>query len=779
MENQREDKTKFHITASGLGPIESLSGELSGEKRNLIFANNGLGKSFISRTLSLLGRSDLDEDHRKVIINNLVRQEQQDGKGLIEIKEGQDLLAKISLDKKTSEIEIEEHQYIFAVFNSEYVQKEVRESKDYAFSEFINGELIIGKYTAELEEERANLETEEEKYKEIDLNLSNAFTKEKNTLIDETTITRNLSDYQNLKYESLKDENFKPRELISSSTTNRLKESKDGLKNYDEIDDDADKPNISTFIVQDIDQTEINKFLKKVVSLYSINEEYKNKINKKIDFVESATVHFIETIDSNECPYCEQKLHGKSKDMVDVYVTYFTNEEAKSKKICRIYQNEISDHTNALQKLCDDVQVNIAKFDALKPLVAELKGIKLTTIKSLIEELVQLNVRIEDLILTKFGNLDDKFDVEKELEIQKNKRFDIKNKIESVFSDNATKINQMNAIINSKTQAKLIAKRKVCKMFEEDFYSRNEEDFKSLKKQTIGINRLKVKIENIKQSSLRKIQIDGEVTITFARLIPKIFGNKYHYNPDDRKLSFDHQGLKRKAENTFSDGEKNIIGLIYFISSLHTRVSRKSDYKKLFLIIDDPVSSLSFNNIYGVLDVLRNLRYSEDEGIICENSNDGHVIPILLLTHNDHLFNMALGNNVFKGKSAFQLELSNGNHDLFPLNNIITPHYAQLRHVYAVANGHKPEFYTSNSIRSVLEGMWKFHRPDLKNLTLFIEVMESDVISTKRILINSMSHGGHHYDASQFDSDIRIAAAEAIAVVERLAPGQINMINNS
>lgn len=73
-------KPNFTISATYLGPIFSLDGELSKNAQNLIFARNGTGKSFLSRAfryLDLHGQGkDLSDAAR-----NLVSDELPDGKG--------------------------------------------------------------------------------------------------------------------------------------------------------------------------------------------------------------------------------------------------------------------------------------------------------------------------------------------------------------------------------------------------------------------------------------------------------------------------------------------------------------------------------------------------------------------------------------------------------------------------------------------------------------------------------------------------------------------------
>ena len=47
-------KPTFLISANFLGPVLSLDGELTNKAQNLVFARNGIGKSFLSRAFRYL-----------------------------------------------------------------------------------------------------------------------------------------------------------------------------------------------------------------------------------------------------------------------------------------------------------------------------------------------------------------------------------------------------------------------------------------------------------------------------------------------------------------------------------------------------------------------------------------------------------------------------------------------------------------------------------------------------------------------------------------------------
>ena len=80
-------------------------------------------------------------------------------------------------------------------------------------------------------------------------------------------------------------------------------------------------------------------------------------------------------------------------------------------------------------------------------------------------------------------------------------------------------------------------------------------------------------------------------------------------------------------------------------------------------------------------------------------------------------------------------------------------------------------------MRSVLEAVGRFCRPDkAKSLTDFISFLAGDEgMSLQSVLINSSSHGSY-YDEAPPPEDITLACQETLAVIERYAPGQLELI---
>ena len=121
---------------------------------------------------------------------------------------------------------------------------------------------------------------------------------------------------------------------------------------------------------------------------------------------------------------------------------------------------------------------------------------------------------------------------------------------------------------------------------------------------------------------------------------------------------------------------------------------------------------------------------------------------MLILTHNTYFFNVASMNRVVPFKGLYQLVSSSDCHELRSQGAFATPHLLQLKDVFDVSKGSKTANHTTpNSIRSVVESMWKFCRPDLQNFESFVRFLISDHnIEIKSVLINDLCHGGKFSD---------------------------------
>ena len=126
----------------------------------------------------------------------------------------------------------------------------------------------------------------------------------------------------------------------------------------------------------------------------------------------------------------------------------------------------------------------------------------------------------------------------------------------------------------------------------------------------------------------------------------------------------------------------------------------------------------------------------------------------------------------------FQLVAGETKHSLKCQTGFATPHLLQLQDVYDVSHGRKiPDHTTANSIRSVLESIWRFCQPNIDNFSEFLRsLIEELEIEINSILVNDFSHGGKYDEPMFVESDIIDAANDTIKIVNVFAKGQIDQL---
>ena len=152
---------------------------------------------------------------------------------------------------------------------------------------------------------------------------------------------------------------------------------------------------------------------------------------------------------------------------------------------------------------------------------------------------------------------------------------------------------------------------------------------------------------------------------------------------------------------------------------------------------------------------------------------------LLILTHSSYFFNISLTNKVVDGNAAFALLSEKNEHFIVGLNKYVAPFQAQLKDIYDIAHGGDADHATANAIRSVLEAVGGFCRPDKStNLSEFVQHLAGEEgISVKSGLINSLCHGTY-YEETLPPDDLRLACEETLAVVERFAAGQLEILKS-
>jgi hypothetical protein len=744
-------KLTLNLKAINIGPHENLNANLNlGNLEFGIYANNGSGKTFLSRAFRLLTKKELKiEDSNKLLtlgktdglFNLNITNSDEHGKiREIEFKISYNSIPVIT--KNTND-------FIFRVFNDDFIKENLEISKYKP-----NGEIegyILGKEKIDISKEKKELDEllkdSESKENEIKTNLKKAIQK-----LDELSIRKNTTEYQNVNIQNLLSKKY----ILSEKETfselivkhNQLKALPDNISDIKKIEFPK-----KSYILESIDS-----FLKESFGKSKVAEDFKTKIKNKQNFIESGLKIYEES--KTNCPFCEQSMDDNALKLIDEYLKYFTENEAQQIKKSN---DLISQLLSKRKEFHDFIKLStLQQKDYLKHknYIPSLAG--KNTIE--IDEIQLLNTAyeiIQEALEKKKENIELIVESEKIT-----KAFaEIKNWGEKSFQKNQSNnnlIQEFNDKKNNTNTEKLGLNKRLCiaKFIElKESQEKNILELYDLNEQVA-----KIKEDILSKEQKEKVSKKDKVVETFKLLLTRFFGNKYSFDDDTFSIKFKTHLLKSNASDVLSDGEKSIVAFCYYIAETHKYIENENDYEKLFFIIDDPISSQDFHFVYATSQLIRNLNK------LFKISR----LRILLFTHNLEFMSILIRNKIVDQKYI----LTNGN--LTNLGNeLIMPYEQHLRDIYNIAKDiYSPIHTTPNSIRHVLETINRFVCPNI-DLNDFCEKI--DGFSDNEFLFSMMhdgSHGGIRLQKAYTEEMVKSACEVVLNFIEKDFKGQIKILEN-
>ncbi|AVX06052.1 hypothetical protein MXMO3_03549 (plasmid) [Maritalea myrionectae] len=763
----------FAIKATYLGPIFSVDGELSKNAQNLVFARNGTGKSFLSRAFRYL---DLQGQGKEVseAAFFLVSDESPDAKGSFLFSRGTSVLGTLQLEKPGNKVTANVADTIFHVFSEDFVHDELRD-REYVIDGEIESQIAVDSANIELKDTEKELRTAQEAEQTAVTALRTKFDKEKvRNLVEKAGINKNLSEYKHLNLERLlerfSDTPDQPEQSFASILSDL-----DSLK---AIPAEPVYPEtVNAIGSEDIDLKALEGSLQRVTSPSSVSEEIKKKIDSHHSFYEIGT-QIIQEEHRTTCPFCEQGItDADPKALLDSYVSYFADEEEKHKKELRHYFLKLNQKEAGLNETETQFVRQKSRFDELKQYVPSKKDVEIsdgeTTFKDARTAMSATKAAIEKKAqaLASAHSLpaDD-------LAVQIIA-------INAIIEDNNTKVAELTKAVERADDERKALQRKACAVFEQESALNSWSEIEALRNLNEATQAKQKRLSELEKAA-PSTNAKDRVAETFALLLKEFFADKYVFDNENFILKRGDKEMERGPHRTLSDGEKTAIAFCYFVACLHRKVASNSDYGKLFLVFDDPVTSMSYDFVFSIAQTLKNLNVS-DQGEVSINpakidGTKNKRPDLLVLTHSSYFFNISRTNSVIKKDATFSLYKDGSAHKLVHLHSYVAPFEQQLEHVYHVANGDDPDHSTGNAIRQVLEAVGRFCRPDKSHdLSNFITFLAGDEdLKIKSVLINSLSHGTY-YDETPSPEDLKLACGETITVVERFAIGQLELIKNA
>ena len=759
-------KEKIKLSAKHIGPVQELTGELSRKDQNLIFAHNGTGKSFLARSLYFL-----DCMNQNIQVENaassLVSDESEDKTGYFGLWRGSKLIGKLDLDNRKNVASPESGSHIIHSFTNEFIEKELID-KNYEFDNEFKHEIIVSSSMSEIEDATTKIESLNSQYDESYANLESKYEIEKkNVLVDQLKLRKTLKEYTLLTLDNLvKSFSKNPPTKISD-----LNLRADQIRKMDILPEEDFWPKkLTTIKLFDELLFEIKGNLSSITPHFADSEEIGQKIKNKEEFIREG-ISIILKGEPEFCPFCEQDIKsGSASETIRKFLIFFSGQVSTELDKLKINQKKLQETRSNLLVSKGTFDEIYTKFDNLKSFLPDFKEQELINLDGQFNKLDSQLSNFQNQVAQKALNLG------VTVTFEYNEVKSIIREINSIIEANNTKIMKLTSSLKTIDDERRKLQREICSLFEENFAEQNLVSVLELMKIKEQIKKIEINLVTLRKN-LPQISVKDSIAKTFESLLKRFFGEeKYIFDKETFTLKRGDKKVSRGQRDTLSEGEKAVVAFCYFIACIHLKVKTSSDYSRLFLIFDDPVSSISYNYMYIVCQVLKDLHINEN-GEISYVSGKGFYRPhLLIFTHSSYFFNICATNNVVPNRATFSLIGGELRHVIKPCTDYLAPFKEQLREIYDVAVCFtKPKYTTANSIRSVIEAIGRFCYPDKSNsLTELINFLSQTLrIKIKSVLINSFSHGTYFED-SQIPEDIVRACGETIEIVKILAPGQIS-----
>ncbi|MCQ2696120.1 AAA family ATPase [Helicobacter pylori] len=695
-------KIKSFKAFCGLDAIEM--GEF--EHYNIIFGNNGCGKTSLTRAFELL-----------ILKNKHIEK-----------------YRTISADKSPSiEFECEDRSYKIEpnsdirvppfkveIYNSDFLHNNAPLNSEFGLKKLDDGTIILegsvlGEETKEinqLKDCRGKVEKRQKKIK------------------DENDSENTLSAKQESEIKKYDKEIEKIRKKMTSNTikitpdeigiNNFYKVSKDKFKYQEDVltdlEKDFNKLNEAMKKFDGLKEMELPKDYQtikdKLEFLFSfdidkeagqVSEKIKEHISKAgREFIEKGIKLQKEMLD-NTCPFCTQKI---PHEIIQAYTSYF-NESVEKFNQCSL---EVS---GTLKNILDQWNIKeiLQSFEKFKPFMKKDFSKNKESLEKALEQIKVLLEKLQKEVDKKEGAKNEKKfqKIDKELlEIQENIQKHV-NETRKILNE---KKKQKEKLEKLKTELKE-ARIKKAKHDSYDWQKSKKEAERKLLVLDRGhkrLNRLLEKIDNKLKELNDQKRPDIEIINNYLKVLNL---PKYSLNKDYRIVLNSDALENSEARMILSDGEKTTLTFAYFLVRLKS-FYKKENLKNLVVVIDDPISSLDEQRIYNTSDIVAKI----NQELAGEALKDEDKVQVFVLTHN-HTFMARLINMVGKHARYFQLERNQNQLKIVCKNEAVgyfdTFYLLLFREVYEFAKKEKVQddfkeaINYGNKVRILLESFLKIN----------------------------------------------------------------------
>ncbi len=693
-------KIKSFKAFCGLDTIEM--GEF--KDYNVIFGNNGCGKTSLTRAFELLiPKNKHIEKYRTISTAESPSIE-------FECKDESYTIDPNSDIGVPFKVEIYNSDFLHnnAPFNSEFGLKKLDDD-----TIILEGS-VLGEETKEINQLKDFREKVEKRQKKI---------KDEND-IENTLIAKQKSEIK--KYD---EEIEKIRKKMTSKTI-QIALDEIGINNFYKVSKDKFKVQEDALMNLEKDFNELDEAIKKfddlkemelpkdyqrdkLKSLFSfdidkeagqVSEKIKEHISKVgREFIEKG-IKLQKEMPDNACPFCTQKiLNGIIQD----YTSYF-NKSVESFNQNSLNMSEILKNTLNQWNIKEILQ----SFERFEPF---MKKDFSKNKESLEKALEQIKALLEEL----------QKEVDKKEGVKNEEKFQ---ETDKKLSENYKKlqkcVNETRNILNQKKEQKKKLEKLKTKLKEArikkakhdsyDWQKSKKEAERKLLVLNRGHERLKCLLEKI-DNKLKELYDQKRPDIEIINNYLKALNlPKYSLDKDYRIVLNSDVLENSEAKIILSDGEKTTLVFAYFLARLKL-FYKKEDLKNLVVVIDDPISSLDEQRIYNTTCLVAKINQELAREKL---SNEKDKAQVFVLTHN-HTFMARLINMVGKPACYFQLERNQNQLKIVCKNEVVgyfdTFYLLLFKEVYEFAKKEKVQddfkeaINYGNKVRILLEGFLKIN----------------------------------------------------------------------
>jgi len=516
-----------------------------------------------------------------------------------------------------------------------------------------------------------------------------------------------------------------------------------------EEQDITEKPIFETLpLLKDLEDLEI--LSQKIIGK---NDSYLSDLIDNLDnfsWVKKGIENYLERTD--DCPFCQQRIEDdRKKDIKVIIDDTFTEKEEEIKSIYENYALK----KKRIEELIKKYQINkgFGKREGVNAdanLLKERLNTNLYRLEKKIEDISQpINLEPTSVLIEKINDyvleqniqnssFNSRITNKRDYEDDISKRFWIR--LHQKYEDQITQFERDKALqikkLKDKKEEKKLLQEKIKEA--EKVIRANRQKNSTVQKSIDYIN-----------TQLRYVGFEGF-------FIDKVDSKTYKLErPENESKNLFH---------SLSEGEKTIITFLYFIQQcLGAKEEDESpDLNKRIVVIDDPISSLSFPLVYDVAHLIKSKFLNSDSDFA----------QVFILTHHLYFYHELVERNEIDGEfKSYYRVTKNKQSQILPLKkdeikNSYQSYWYTLKDIKA---GNTTSFVLPNTMRNILEHYFSFVGGDKYSWKRAIEQVsikseENQSFNTLMRYLNRESHSDpiNLTDTNEFDVDKFILSFKAI-----------------